>query len=360
MNRGTYRVYVIVDMSAALHQKTEKVRKESYLTAIVTNLQGHMLIAETCSRVLHKGSLHHVVNDVLRWFDNIIRSGDIIVRENEFYEKADEGVYLLINSARIERKLKSVIHTNVGKSCMAPLYDIINIEDLLQGAPGMCYDAPQAISCSVCLTGKHTALSKGMFISTDDKVILTRALSTTICSLVDDILITTSIDQLYRGRYHTTLQRIVDIPEKNDNFFMLQIEPTYETRRVDVKMSLPSCSHTFSHLFTNDLCRAKGSDTMHIDLYCVVTRPFGGSLCLTQFTTSADDPVFDPSLHHPPSAAIVDKYISVPLNRWFGRDVVRLWHCSTLPRTAIRDMKIGSYMLVLAKGMHLASLNIRG
>lgn len=283
----------------------------------------------------------------------------MIVRENEFYEKADEGVYLLVNSARIERKLKSAIHTNVGKSCMSPLYDIINIEDLLQANSGTCYDDPQAVSCSVCLTDKHTALSKKEFISIDDKVILTRALSTNMCSLVDDILITTGIDQMYIGRYHTTLQRIVDIPEKNDNFFMLQIEPTYETRRVDVRMSLPSCSHTFSHLFTNDLRKAKESDTMHIDLYCVVTRPFGGSLCLTQFTTSADDPVFDPSLHHPPSAAIVDKYISVPLNRWFGRDVVRLWHCSTLPRTAIRDMKMGSYMLVLAKGMHLASLNIR-
>ena len=318
-----------------------------------------MLIAETCTRVLHKGSLHHVVSDVLRWFDDIIKSGDLIVRENEFFQKVGGNVYLIVEISKVERKLKEIIHSNVGKSCMSPLYDIINVEDLLQGEPGTCYDNPQATLCSVCLTDKQTALSNGRFIDTNNTVILTRALSTNMCSLVDDILITTYVHPMYAGRYHTTLQRIVRIPERNDTFFMLQIDSMYETKKVNLKMSLPSCSHTFSHFFTDDLCKAKGSDTMHIDLYCVVRRPFGGSLCLTQFTTSADEPEFDPALHHPTSAAIVDKYISVPLNRWFGRDVVRLWHCSTLPRTAIRDMKMGSYMLVLAMGIHLASVGIR-
>lgn len=318
-----------------------------------------MWIADTCSRVLHRGSLHYVVNDVQKWFDQIIKSENIIVRADEFFQKVDEGVYLLIGRAILDRKLKSVIHSNVGKSCISPMYDIIDVEDLLHAKPGTCYDDTDAVLCSVCLTDNHAALSNGRFINTDNAVILTRALSTSMCSLVDDILITTCIDRIYSGRCHTTLQRIVNIPEKNDNFFMLQIEPIYETKRVDVRMSLPSCSHTFSNLFTNDLRMAKTCDTMHIDLYCVVTRPFGGSLCLTQFMTLADDPLFESALHHPASAAIVDKYISVPLNKWFGRDVVRLWHCSTLPRTAIRDMKIGNYMLVLAKGMHMASINTR-
>jgi hypothetical protein len=193
-------------------------------------------------------------------------------------------------------------------------------------------------------------LLKGQVHDIGDKIILAHHV-TQHCSLIGDLALCTSM------RKRCRVVPISNVPRQQfPDFFMLQIgTETYEAVhhsqiQADKSYGLLDLCHVSTQLFIAALHSALTLRNFPtIDLSCYVRDVTMGMKAIVLSIEPGEND------SHAASAKSLTQYLCAPLNATMCSDVIYVKHCDELPRRTIRDLRCGTFMVMIARQLHMMS-----